>query len=61
MKTLGMIGGTSWHSTIAYYRLIKELVGEVIGADQNPPLMLYSINIQLMREQNKEKNYFCLK
>ncbi|SNS25187.1 aspartate racemase [Belliella buryatensis] len=55
MKTLGMIGGTSWHSTIEYYKLINELVGEVIGADQNPPLILYSINIQLMREQNKEK------
>ncbi|AFL85633.1 aspartate racemase [Belliella baltica DSM 15883] len=55
MKTLGMIGGTSWHSTIEYYRLINELVGEVIGEDQNPPLILHSINIQLMREQNKNK------
>lgn len=55
MKTLGMIGGTSWHSTIEYYKLINELVGEVIGGDQNPPLILHSINIQLMREQNHEK------
>lgn len=55
MKTLGMIGGTSWHSTIEYYRLINQLVGEVIGEDQNPPLILHSINIQLMREQNHEK------
>jgi len=55
MKLLGMIGGTSWHSTVDYYRWINELVGKEIGESQNPPLLLYSINIQLMREQNKEK------
>ncbi|MFD2200605.1 aspartate/glutamate racemase family protein [Shivajiella indica] len=55
MKLLGLIGGTSWHSTIEYYRLINELAGERIGHDQNPPLLIYSQNIQLMREQDKEK------
>ncbi len=50
-----MIGGTSWHSTIVYYRLINELVGERIGTQGNPPLIIHSINIELMREQNKEK------
>lgn len=55
MKTLGLIGGTSWHSTIVYYRLINELVGKEIGTQGNPELLLYSINIELMREQNKEK------
>jgi aspartate racemase len=55
MKTLGMIGGTSWHSTIEYYKLINKIVGEEIGEDQNPPLILHSINIKLMREQNHEK------
>jgi aspartate racemase len=55
MKTLGLIGGTSWHSTIEYYRLINELVGEKIGTQGNPPLIIHSINIQLMREQNKDK------
>jgi len=53
MKLLGLIGGTSWHSTIEYYRLINELAGERIGLDQNPPLLIYSQNIQLMREQDK--------
>lgn len=55
MKTLGMIGGTSWHSTIAYYRLINESVGAKIGSQANPPLIIYSINIELMREQNLGK------
>ena len=55
MKTLGMIGGTSWHSTIVYYRLINELVGEKIGTQGNPPMIIYSLNIELMREGDKGK------
>ena len=55
MKTIGLIGGTSWHSTIEYYKLINELTGKEIGTQGNPPLIIHSINIELMREQNKEK------
>lgn len=55
MRTIGLIGGTSWHSTIVYYRLINELAAKKIGAHANPPLIIYSLNIELMREQNKEK------
>ncbi|TVZ28725.1 aspartate racemase [Gillisia sp. Hel_I_86] len=55
MKKIGLIGGTSWHSTIVYYRMINELVGEKRGTWGNPPLLIYSLNIELMREQNKEK------
>lgn len=50
-----MIGGTSWHSTIEYYRLINEGVGKRIGTRGNPPLIIHSINIELMREQNKDR------
>lgn len=55
MKKIGLIGGTSWHSTIIYYRLINELVGEEIGSGSNSELLIYSLNIELMREQNREK------
>jgi aspartate racemase len=55
MKTLGMIGGTSWHSTIEYYKLINQMAAKIIGEQANPPLVIHSINIELMREQNKEK------
>ena len=55
MKTLGLIGGTSWHSTIEYYRLINQMVGETIGTQGNPELLIYSINIEIMREQDPDK------
>lgn len=50
-----MIGGTSWHSTIEYYKLINQMAAKIIGEQANPPLVIHSINIELMREQNREK------
>lgn len=55
MKKIGLIGGTSWHSTIVYYRLINEMVGEKIGDQANPELLIYSLNVELMREHNVDK------
>ena len=54
MKTLGMIGGTSWHSTIDYYRLINDLASKRLDDGSNPPLILYSLNIAIMRQMNPD-------
>lgn len=55
MKTIGMIGGTSWFSTQQYYELINRGVGEAIGTQGNPELIIYSINIELMRSRDWNK------
>lgn len=53
MKTLGLIGGTSWHSTIEYYRYINSLINEWKGDPPvNPPLLMYSLNVDLMRRND---------
>jgi hypothetical protein len=44
MKTVGLIGGTSWHSTIDYYRIINELTNQQLGEKVNPPLLLVNLN-----------------
>lgn len=31
MKTIGLIGGMSWESTLLYYRLINEAVRQTLG------------------------------
>ena len=46
MKTLGLIGGTSWYSTVEYYRYINEAVNDLYGDNTNPPLILYNLNQQ---------------
>ncbi|MBJ2173661.1 amino acid racemase [Aureibaculum sp. A20] len=44
MKTLGLIGGTSWHSTIEYYSMINQSVNDHYGNNTNPPLLVYTLN-----------------
>ncbi len=44
MKTLGLIGGTGWVSSIDYYRLINLEINKRLGGLQAAKLILYSIN-----------------
>jgi len=44
MRTLGIIGGTAWHSTIEYYRHINRAVNALYGNQTNPPLFVYNLN-----------------
>jgi aspartate racemase len=54
MKTLGMLGGTSWHSTIEYYRYINQAINDLYGDNTNPPLILYNLNQQHINALQKE-------
>jgi aspartate racemase len=44
MKTIGLIGGMSWESTIPYYRLINEGVRQRLGGLHSARLVLYSVD-----------------
>jgi len=44
IKTLGLIGGTSWVSTIDYYRIINSQVNKKLGGLNSARLLLYSVN-----------------
>src|SRR6266496_2520577 len=46
MKTLGLIGGLSWHSTAFYYKKINQLVSEKLGGSHSAKLLLYSIDME---------------
>ncbi|MCW2478313.1 aspartate/glutamate racemase family protein [Candidatus Symbiopectobacterium sp. NZEC135] len=44
MKTLGLIGGMSWESTVPYYRLINERVQQRLGGLHSAKLILHSVD-----------------
>ena len=44
MKTLGLIGGMSWESTVPYYRLINEGIKARLGGLHSAKLVLYSVD-----------------
>ena len=49
MKTLGLIGGTSWHSTVEYYRIINQQVNERLGGANSAKMLLYSVNFEELK------------
>ena len=46
MRTLGLIGGMTWHSTVDYYRLINAGVQERLGGSHSADLLLLSIDFE---------------
>ncbi len=44
MKTLGLLGGMSWESTIPYYRLLNEGVKQRLGGLHSASLLLHSVD-----------------
>ena len=50
MKTIGLIGGMSWESTVPYYRIINRVVGEQLGGLHSAKLLLYSVDFQEIEE-----------
>lgn len=44
MKTIGLLGGMSWESTIPYYRLINEGIKTRLGGLHSASLLLHSVD-----------------
>lgn len=43
MKTIGLLGGMSWESTIPYYQIINEEVRKALGGLHSAKIVLYSV------------------
>jgi len=59
MKTLGLIGGMSWESTLPYYRTINEQIKQQLGGLHSAKLVLFSVDFyeieQLQAQGDWEK------
>jgi aspartate racemase len=44
MKTIGLLGGTGWSSTISYYTLLNKQVNTRLGGDHSAKVLLRSID-----------------
>ena len=44
MKTIGMIGGMSWESTVTYYQVINETIKRELGGLHSAKILLYSVD-----------------
>ncbi len=46
MKIIGLIGGTTWISTLEYYRIINEEINEKLGGKHSAICILFSIDFE---------------
>jgi aspartate racemase len=44
MKTIGLLGGMSWESTVPYYRIINETVRDALGGLHSARIVLFSVD-----------------
>ncbi|HUN25557.1 MAG TPA: aspartate/glutamate racemase family protein [Steroidobacteraceae bacterium] len=55
MKTIGLIGGMSWESTVPYYRIVNETVKARLGGLHSARTILYSVDFaEIERLQRAE-------
>lgn len=57
LKTIGLIGGMSWESTLTYYKIINETVKERLGGLHSAKCILYSVDFQEIEECQANGNW----
>ena len=53
MKTIGLLGGMSWESTVPYYQTINRVVAERLGGFHSVEILLYSIDFHEIERQQQ--------
>ena len=54
MKTIGLIGGMSWESTLPYYRIVNETVRARLGGLHSAKLVLYSVDFDAIERLQRD-------
>ncbi|MBD9425114.1 aspartate/glutamate racemase family protein [Pseudomonas sp. PDM15] len=57
MKTIGMIGGMSWESTLPYYRHVNEAIKARLGGLHSARLVLYSLDFHEIEQLQRSGDW----
>lgn len=57
MKTIGLIGGMSWESTVPYYQIINEEVRQKLGGLHSARIILYSVEFDEIEKCQSSGNW----
>lgn len=57
MKTIGLLGGMSWQSTVGYYQKINQLVAERLGGLHSAQIVLRSIDFSPIAAMQKQEKW----
>jgi len=57
MKTIGLIGGISWESSLEYYRIMNEAVREILGGYHSAKCIMYSVDFAEVEKLQREVHW----
>ncbi|MDQ0497165.1 aspartate/glutamate racemase family protein [Paenibacillus brasilensis] len=57
MKTIGLIGGMSWESSLLYYQIINQRVKEKLGGHHSAKSLMYSVDFQEIKTLQHQGNW----
>ncbi|KRE93382.1 aspartate racemase [Paenibacillus sp. Soil766] len=57
MKTIGLIGGMSWESSLLYYQIINQRVKEKLGGHHSAKSLMYSVDFHEIKTLQHEGNW----
>ena len=57
MKTIGLLGGMSWESTIGYYRSINKGIKDALGGLHSAKIAMYSVDFDPIEKLQHDGNW----
>ena len=57
MKTIGLIGGITWYSTLDYYRLLNEMVNQRLGGVHSARIILCSVDFAEIKSLTEKEDW----
>lgn len=57
MKTIGLIGGMSYESTLSYYEIINKLINEKLGKLHSAKIVLTSVDFEEIEQCQRTNNW----
>ncbi|MFN2302855.1 MAG: aspartate/glutamate racemase family protein [Anaerolineales bacterium] len=57
MRTIGLLGGMSWESTVGYYRAINEGVKNSLGGLHSAKIVLYSVDFDSIEKLQRKGDW----
>jgi aspartate racemase len=57
MKTIGLLGGMSWESSLEYYKIVNQKVKELLGGHHSCECIMYSVDFDPIKKLQHEERW----
>ena len=57
MKTIGLLGGMSWESTVLYYQILNKEIAAALGGFHSAKMLMYNVDFAEFEENMAKRNW----